>query len=370
MQKDRRCCLQPEKYTRPPIRGLTLLGHFSYAKRIHEKPLANLFTCASTRGIHLELTTRLNVDAFFLAFRRFTARRGLPSTIRTDNAKTFKRAARELQRFTKSNELHNYMINHRISWQFIPPKAPWWGGYWERMVKMVKRTLKKTLDRSTLNYEEMNTLLVEVERVINSRPITYVYDDKEAVSNALTPSYLINGRSISTIPNCQNYDVVSTNQTLTRRSRHHRQLLQQFLKRWRRDYLSSLRESHKTKSRQDKKLDISVGDIVILKNDSTSKNFWKLAKIVELLPGRDEAIRSAVVNVGSDTRKPVLLKRVIQQLIPIEVRSNENQIADDSSSSKGNTNCTGNDDEEEQNSLPRRISAIVGEARRRYSNVK
>ena len=176
------------------------------------------------------------------------------------------------------------------------------GGSWERMVKMVKRTLRKTLDRSTLNYEEMNTLLVEVERVINSRPIAYVYDDKEAVSYALTPSYLINGRSISTISNCQNYDVVSTNQTLTRRSRHHRQLLQQFLKRWRTDYLSSLRESHKTKSRQDKKLDISVGDIVILKNDSTSKNIWKLAKIVELLPGRDEAIRSAVVNVGSDAR--------------------------------------------------------------------
>ena len=327
-----------------------------------------LFTCASTRGIHLELTTSLNVDAFFLAFRRFTARRGLPSTIRTDNAQTFKRAAKELQRFTRSNVLHNYMINHRISWQFIPPKAPWWGGYWERMVKMVKQTLKKMLGRSTLNYDEMNTLLVEVERVINSRPITYVYDDKEAVSYALTPSHLINGRSISTVPNCRHYDVVSTNQTLTRRSRHHRHLLQQFLERWRRDYLLSLRESHKTKSRQDKKPDISVGDIVILKNDSTSRNFWKLAKIVELLPGRDGAIRSAVVKVGSDTRKPVLLKRVIQQLIPIEVRYNENQIADDSS--KRNIDRTGNDDEEEQNSLPRRISAIVGEARRRYSNVK
>ena len=146
-------------------------------------------------------------------------------------------------------------------------------------------------------------------------------------------------------------------------------MLQQFLKRWRPDYLLSLRESHKTKSRQDKKLDISVGDIVILKNDSTSRNFWKLAKIVELLPGRDGAIRLAVVNVGSDTRKPVLLKRVIQQLIPIQVRYDENQIADDSS--KRNINRTENDDEEEQkNSLPRRISAIVGEARRRYSNVK
>ena len=141
-------------------------------------------------------------------FHRFTARRGLPSTIRTDNAKTFKRVAKEFQRFYRSNVLRNYMINHRILWQFIPPKAPWWGGYWERMVKIVEQTLKKMLGRSMLNYDEMNTLLVEVEKVIISRPIMYVYGDKEAVSYALTPSHLINGRSISTIPNCQHYDVV------------------------------------------------------------------------------------------------------------------------------------------------------------------
>jgi hypothetical protein len=170
------------------------------------------------------------------------------------------------------------MINHRISWQFIPPKAPWWGGFWERMVKMVKQALKKTLGRSTLSYDKMNTVLVEMERVINSRPITYVYDDREALSYALTPSYLINGRSISTIPSGQHYDVISTNQTLTRRLRHQRRLLQQFLQRWKRDYLLSLRENYKVKSRHNKKSDISVGDIVILKNDSTSRNFWKRHK--------------------------------------------------------------------------------------------
>ena len=190
------------------------------------------------------------------------------------------------------------MINHRILWQLISPKAPWWGRYWERMAKMVKQTPKKTLGRSTLNYDEMNTLLVEIERVINSRPIKFVYDDKEAVSYALTPSHLINGRSVSTIPNCQHYDVISTNQALTRRSRHHRQLLQQFLKRWRRDYLLSLRESHKTKSREDEKPDISVGDIVQLREIFGN---WQT---LELLPGRDGAVRSAVMKVGATQENP------------------------------------------------------------------
>ena len=235
------------------------------------------------------------------------------------------------------------------------------------MVKMVKQALKKTLGRSTLSYDEMNTVLVEVERVINSRPITSIYDDREAISYALTPSHLINGRSISTIPSSQHYDVISTNQTLTRRSRHHRRLLQQFLQRWKRDYLLSLRENHKVKSRHDKKPDISVGDIVILKNDSTSRNFWKLAKIEELLPGRDGTIRSAVVKVANDTRKPVLLKRVVQQLIPIEVRSDEATIMDECEEEKNET-TTGN--EEKLNHRPRRTTAIAGEARRRSSNMK
>jgi hypothetical protein len=310
----------------------------------------------------LELTTSLSVEAFFMAFRRFAARRGLPSTITSDNAKTFKSASKEIQRFTRSSVLRDDMINHRISWQFIGPKARWWGGYWERMVKMVKQAFKKTLGRSTLSYDEMNTVLVEVERVINSRPITYIYDDREAISYALTPSHLINGRSISTIPSSQHYDVISTNQTLTRRSRHHRRLLQQFLQRWKRDYLSSLRENHKVKSRHDKKPDIFVGDIVILKNDSTSRNFWKLAKIEELLPGRDGTIRSAVVKVATDTRKPVLLKRVTQQLIPIEVRSDEATIMDEGEEEKNET-TTGN--EEKLNHRPRRTTAIAGEARRR-----
>ena len=105
------------------------------------------------------------------------------------------------------------MNEHRISWHFIVPHGPWWGGYWERMVKIVKQTIKKILGRSTINYDEMNTILVEVERVFNSRPITYVYDDQEVVSYALTPSHLINGRPISTTSNNQHFDVISTKQT-------------------------------------------------------------------------------------------------------------------------------------------------------------
>ena len=104
-----------------------------------------LFTCASTRAIHLELTRGLNVDSFLLAFRRFVGRRGLPATLLSDNATTFRSSSKEIQSICRSSEVFHYLTNNRTSWKFIVPKAPWWGGFWERMVQTVKRSLRKVV---------------------------------------------------------------------------------------------------------------------------------------------------------------------------------------------------------------------------------
>ena len=65
---------------------------------------------------------------------------------------------------------------------------------------------------------------------------------------------------------------------------------------------------------------ILIGDLVLLKNDSTSRAFWKLGKVEELIPGRDGNVRPAVVKAVSDTRHPSQLRRVVQHLVPIEVK--------------------------------------------------
>ena len=87
--------------------------------------------------------------------------------------------------------MSQYLTNQQTSWKFIVAKAPWWGGFWERMVQSVKRCLRKIIGKATLRLEELITILVEVESVINCRPLTYVYDDQEGVSFALTPSHLM-----------------------------------------------------------------------------------------------------------------------------------------------------------------------------------
>ena len=97
-----------------------------------------LFTCASTRAVHLELTRGLSVQAFLLAFRRFASRRGLPATLNSDNAKTFKSSCKEIRKITRAEEVWRFLTNKRIVWNFIIERAPWWGGYWERLVQSIK----------------------------------------------------------------------------------------------------------------------------------------------------------------------------------------------------------------------------------------
>ena len=264
------------------------------------------------------------MNSFLQAFRRFSSRRGLPSTLISDNAKTFKASSKEVVKIVGSQEVQRYLTNKRVTWKFIVEKAPWWGGFWERLIQSVKRSIKKTVGRTSLNYDELNTLVVEVESLINSRPLTYIYDDEESISHPLTPSHLISGHKISTMPNDEHFEIMSTHNALTRRQRHHKHLLQQFSRQWKREYLISLRENSTTRSVDGNRSPITVGDIVILKNDSTSRAFWKLGKVEQLIPGRDGKVRSAIIKVSSNNGKTQLLKRVIQHLVPIEVRAESN----------------------------------------------
>ena len=132
-----------------------------------------LFTCAATRAVHLELARDLGFESFLLCFRRFDGRRGLPATLISDNAKTFRSSSKEVSKVARSFEVQRYLANNHTSWKFIAEKAPWWGGFWERLIHSVKQSLRKVLGRSTLNFDQLNTLLVEVEGVVNSRTLTF-----------------------------------------------------------------------------------------------------------------------------------------------------------------------------------------------------
>nr|XP_058947749.1 uncharacterized protein LOC131775653 [Pocillopora verrucosa] len=231
---------------------------------------------------------------------------------------------KEIRKIARSPEVWKYLTDNRITWNFIVEKEPWWGGYWERLVRSIKSPIKKVIGGSTASYDEMCTLLTEVEAVINARPLTYVYDDKESVSYPLTPSDLIYGRRITALnPNSQHYEITSRYNSLTKRLKHHRHLLSQFTRRWRNEYLTSLREQVAMGSSAcDVNAKFKVGDVVILKNDSVARAFWKLAKVEQLLPGGDGSVRAAILTLprGTSSTSNQRLRRPIQQLIPTEVK--------------------------------------------------
>ena len=121
-----------------------------------------LFTCCVTRAVHLELTTNVNSNSVILALRRFISRRGIPRLFISDNFKTFKSV--DVKRFCNTKE---------IVWKFILERSPWWGGFYNWLISIVKSSLKKVLWKAYLSYLELYTVLTEIENVLNSRPLTF-----------------------------------------------------------------------------------------------------------------------------------------------------------------------------------------------------
>ena len=194
------------------------------SKSSSEKTYVCLFTCCSTRAIYLELTPDMSVDSFLLSFRRFVGQRGLPITLVSDNAKTFQRSSKEILKIARSQKVNDYLSTRKVAWKFIVERAPWWGGFYERLVRSVKRSLKKSIGKSHVTYDQLGTLLVETEGIINSRPLTYLSDDQDGIKGSLCPSHLINGRRLTTAVNDEHFEIVSTHQSLIKKLKHHRHL--------------------------------------------------------------------------------------------------------------------------------------------------
>ncbi|XP_023705567.1 uncharacterized protein LOC111863452 [Cryptotermes secundus] len=187
------------KPTKPfTVTGVDFAGPL-YVKvgSLTQKAYIVLFTCATTRALHLELASDMGTDKFLMAFRRFSGRRGIPQTIYFDNVRTFHAASKELAELSQvfaDQRTSQHFAHNGISWKFIASRAAWWGGWWEQMVGTVKRCLRKVLGKSQINEEALGTLLMEVEATINSRPI--VQDD----SDVLAPTHFLNGERLTALP--------------------------------------------------------------------------------------------------------------------------------------------------------------------------
>lgn len=146
------------------------------------KAFLAIFVCPATRAVHLDVVSNYTADAFLAALRRFIARRGLCRSLSSDCRTTFVEADSQLRAlFSASTQegqrLTTRVAEDRIEWKFNPPSAPNFGGIWEAAVKSTKHHLRRVIGETKLTYEEMATLLSQIEACLNSRPLQALSDD-------------------------------------------------------------------------------------------------------------------------------------------------------------------------------------------------
>ena len=275
-----------------------------------------LFTCLAVRAIHLEWVRSLSAEHFLNCLRRFAARRGRPELIISAQFKLVKTVIdKQWRQLSFDERVITYFSDKGIKWQFTTALAPWQGGFYERLVGLVKRCLRKAIGTKRLTLEQFVVILSEVEAVLNTRPLTYVYEDFQS-GFVLTPAHLMMANlklmpAMETeIEFCPSRDPVTT---LLNHWKKGQKQLNTFWEIWKNEYLISLREKsplyHKVVKGQTSCIS-KPGQIVIIKEDSIPRAVWKLGKIDKVVKGVDGHVRTAQIRLPSN--KCVL--RAINQL--------------------------------------------------------
>ena len=254
-----------------------------------------LVTCLATRALHLELATSLDTDDFLMALRRFIARRGRPRLILSDNGTNLVAGEKELRACLEGwnqAQITDELTQKRIEWRFNPPTASHMGGVWERLVASVKRSLRVVLGNQCVAEDVLHTVLLEVEFLLNSRPLTYVssaIDDAEP----LTPNHFIMGYPQAALPPGKFPDNDACGRGKWRQSQA---LANQLWQRWRREYLPLLMDRKKWTQRT---RDLEIGDVVLVVEQNCPRGYWPLGRVTEVIPSADGVIRAVKVRTAS-----------------------------------------------------------------------
>ncbi|XP_073766183.1 uncharacterized protein isoform X2 [Danio rerio] len=278
-----------------------------------------LLTCMCSRAIHIEMLDALSTDAFINALRSFIAIRGTVRQIRCDQGTNFVGASREFMSTLKTMDQGQIK---KLGCELIMniPSASHMGGVWERQIRTVRNVLTSVLDQcpGALDSTSLRTLLYEVMAIVNSRPLTVEHLNDPLGPEPLTPNHILTMKSMIVEPPPGEF--VKEDLYLRKRWRKVQYLVNNFWSRWRKEYLLNLQQRQKwNKNRRN----VKVNDIVILKDDVSPRNKWKLAKVVDVYQGKDGKVRqvkllmsdSSLDGKGKRLSKPSYLERPIQKVV-------------------------------------------------------
>ena len=258
-----------------------------------------IFVCLVSRDVHLEILPSLDAASYWNALRRFISIRGTPRLIRSDNGGNISSTKSQLEAVNVS-ELQRNLEEHSIEWSFNPPYASHFGSAYERKIGAVRRVFEGSLvqlGKRTLTYDEFHTLMMEAACIVNGTPMQEVSDDPNDPL-PITPGALLTFREYDPPPlgSFTERDLMAYGQKRWRRVQY---LAQEFWVRWRRDYMMTLLERAKWKS---KRLCLGKGDVVLLKDKSTKRNHWPMALVDSVQTGRDGLVRVVNLRLAKDSK--------------------------------------------------------------------
>lgn len=307
-----------------------------------------VFVCLTTRAVHLELVSDLSTTQFMKAFKRFIGRRGIPAYMFSDNALNFIGAAREIQVALEQalaqadSELNQLLMKNRIKWSTIPAQAPHFGG-WESSVKLMKHHMKRVLGNVRLCFEDFNTIIIEIEAIVNSRPLWSIPTRPDEYES-LTPGHFLISKALNTLPEA---DLGNIPVNRLNHYQYLQRLRSEFWRLWSHEYLQTLQIRKKWNNSQP---NIKMGQIVLVSEDNEAPTCWALGKIVKTYPGSDGLVRVADVRCKAKT-----LRRPIHKLSLLPILDNEDH-----------TNTSENESIEPD--IPRRGSMVRREPQHENNN--
>ena len=257
-----------------------------------------LFTCLTTRAVHIEIAHSLDTNSFLGALTRFISRRGKPSKVFSDNGTNLTSGEKELNSSISSwnqAQIHDNLLQQNIEWHFIPPLASHMGGVWERIVRCVKNVLKSLVKEQLLSDESLLTFVTEVERILNDRPITPLSTDVRD-SEPLTPNKLLLLKSNASLP----LGIFTKTESYYKRWwRQTQYLANVFWRRWLKEYLPTLQARDKWFKTH---TNLKVGDIVLIVDEPNRRGQWPLGIVTGVNLSRDNLVRSIKVKCGSSIK--------------------------------------------------------------------
>lgn len=259
-----------------------------------------LFICMSTKALHLELVTELTTKAFICALQRLISRRGLCQCLYSDNATNFKGANNELTELYKMfknddsySQVLDFCNSNNIEWKFTVPLASHMGGLYEAGIKSVKSLLKRHLGNVRLTYELLYTVLIQVEGILNSRPLCSLKDVPENDIVCLTPAHFLIGSPITDIPEPNVLGILENRLSLYQRMSQIKQ------KMWSQFYNNYLCELQPRSKWLQIKSNLKIGDVVILKEEITPPACWPLGRVISVNKNsKDNLVRSVIVKTS------------------------------------------------------------------------